>query len=82
MKTVEECTQEYIKVVNMFKKSCCLADLTPTTRSSIEECIIGLKEVVRSDDGKCGMKVCKYHRHCISPASQRRGVSYHERNPR
>ena len=58
MKTVEECTQEYIKVVNMFKKSCCLADLTPTTRSSIEECIIGLKEVVRNDDGKCGMKVC------------------------
>ena len=62
MKAVEECTHEYIKVVNMFKKSCCLADLTPSTRSSIEECIIGLKEVVQNDEGKCGLKVCMMSR--------------------
>ncbi len=59
MQAVEECSHEYTKAVNMFKKSCCITDLTPTTRSSIEECIMGLKEVITNKDGKCGLKVCK-----------------------
>jgi hypothetical protein len=59
MQMVEECSSEYTKAVNMFRKSCCVIDLTPSTRSSIEECITGLKEVITSDEGKCGLKVCK-----------------------
>ena len=58
MKTVEECSEEYAKVLSMFKRSCCAADLTASARSSIEECIMGLKEVVINEDGKCGLKVC------------------------
>ena len=59
MQMVEECSSEYTKAVNMFRKNCCVIDLTPSTRSSIEECITGLKEVIASDEGKCGLKVCK-----------------------
>ena len=57
MKIVEQCNHEYVKVSNMFKRSCCMTDLASSTRSTIEECIIGLKEVMINDDGKCALKV-------------------------
>ncbi|XP_028409943.1 uncharacterized protein LOC114532596 [Dendronephthya gigantea] len=56
MTIVEQCSHKYAKVLNMFKRSCCMTDLTPSTRSTIEECIIGLKEVMMNDDGKCALK--------------------------
>lgn len=63
MKTTELCSPEYNKAVNMFKKSCCIADLTGSARESLEECIAGLKQVMTNDDGECGLKVC--HLMCV-----------------
>ena len=57
MKTVEQCSGEYFKAMHLFKRSCCAADLAASSKSSLEECIEGLKEAIVDGSGECGLKV-------------------------
>ena len=58
MKLIEGTILEYTRTLIIFQRSCCIADLTPSTRSSIEECIMALKEVTVDSKENSGMKVC------------------------
>ncbi|XP_046849007.1 uncharacterized protein LOC124442549 [Xenia sp. Carnegie-2017] len=56
MKLIEGTILEYTRALIIFQRSCCIADLTPSTRSSIEECIMALKEVTVDSEENSGMK--------------------------
>ena len=44
--------------MNNFKKACSIAGVTGSAKASLEECIDGLKQLIRTDDDEDGLEVC------------------------
>lgn len=46
-----------IEAMANFKRACSVAGVTNTTKASLEECIGGLKELIRTDEDEDGLEV-------------------------
>ena len=44
--------------MNNFKRACSIAGVTGSAKASLEECIDGLKQLIRTDDDEDGLEVC------------------------
>ena len=46
--------------MNNFKRACSRAGVTGSTKASLEECIDGLKQLIRTDDDEDGLEVIDF----------------------
>lgn len=54
---VENTSMALIEAMANFKRACSVAGVTNTTKASLEECIGGLKELIRTDEDEDGLEV-------------------------
>ncbi|XP_031569813.1 uncharacterized protein LOC116304247 [Actinia tenebrosa] len=54
---VENTSMALIEAMANFKRACSVAGVTNSTKASLEECIGGLKELIRTDDDEDGLEV-------------------------
>ena len=57
IETVERANATLLTATANFKRSCNVAGVTNSTRATLEECIGGLKELIRTEDDDDGLEV-------------------------
>ncbi|XP_073227884.1 uncharacterized protein [Porites lutea] len=56
IKTVQETSTGLLDAMNNFKRACSIAGVTGSAKASLEECIDGLKQLIRTDDDEDGLE--------------------------
>ena len=57
VKTVETASVALLVANKNFKKSCCMAGITDSNKASIEECVTGLKDLIRTENDEDCLEV-------------------------
>lgn len=61
IETVQNTSTELKDAMSNFKRACSVAGVTSSAKASLEECIDGLKQLIRTDDDEDALEVY----HCI-----------------
>lgn len=61
IETVQNTSTELKDTMSNFKRACSVAGVTSSAKASLEECIDGLKQLIRTDDDEDALEVY----HCI-----------------
>ena len=57
IETVQNTSTELKDAMNNFKRACSVAGVTSSAKASLEECIDGLKQLIRTDDDEDALEV-------------------------
>ena len=60
IETVQNTSTGLLDALNDFKRACSRAGVTGSAKASLEECIDGLKQLIRTDDDEDGLEVIQY----------------------
>ena len=67
IETIQNTSTGLTDAMSNFKRACSVAGVTSSAKASLEECIDGLKQLIRTDDDEDGLEVsfayvCSDHR--------------------
>ena len=57
IETVEKTSSALVEAMDTFKRQCNVAGVTNSGKATLEECIGGLKELIRTEDDEDGLEV-------------------------
>ena len=57
METIQTTSTALVDAMNNFKRACSVAGVTSSAKTTLEECIDGLKQLVRTEDDEDGLEV-------------------------
>jgi len=57
IETIQNTSTGLLDAMNNFKRACSVAGVTGSAKASLEECIDGLKQLIRTDDDEEGLEV-------------------------
>ena len=67
IETIQDTSTGLLDAMNNFKRACSIAGVTSSTKASLEECIDGLKQLIRTDDDEDALEVSLHNWHISTP---------------